>query len=67
MYTILDTTCRGGGRGVHKLWMDGGLPPGFLERYPTLFQLPKLAFMPTFMMNFGRKQPIFDYLLQFSG
>ena len=27
----------------------------------TLFQLPKLAVISTFMMNFGRKQPIFDY------
>ena len=32
-------------------WMDGGLPPGFQKA--TLFKLPKLAFIPTFMMIFG--------------
>ena len=32
------------------------MPPGFQKG--TLFQLPKLAVMPSFMMNFGGKPPI---------
>ena len=40
--------------------MDGqGLLPG--SQRGTLFQLPKLAVISTFMMNFGGKQPIFAY------
>ena len=52
-------------REVHDLGMDGGLPPGFQKG--TLFQLPKLAGIPTFMMNFGGKPPIFDYFSLISG
>ena len=45
------------GRGLHDLRMDGGLPPGFQKG--TLFQSPKVVVIPTYMMNFGGKRPIF--------
>ena len=44
------------GGGVHDLRMDRGLPPGVQKG--TLFKLPKLAVIPTFMMNFGGKRPM---------
>ena len=47
----------GGGAGVHDLWMDGSLPPGYQKA--TLFELPTVAVLPTFMMNFCGKIPIF--------
>ena len=51
--------------GIHNLRMDGGLPPVFQKA--TLFQLPLVAVIPTFMMNFGGKLPIFDNFLPISG
>ena len=54
-----------GGGGVHDLRMEGGLPPGFQKG--TFFQLPKLAVIPTFMMNFGGKPPILCYFSPISG
>lgn len=41
--------------GVHDLGMDGGLLPAFQKS--THFQLPKFAFVPIFMMNFGGNYP----------
>ena len=60
MLKILGASCP---QGVHDLRMDGGLPPGFQKG--TLFQLQKLAVIPTFMMNFGGKPPIFAIFRQF--
>ena len=54
-----------GGEGVHDLRMDGGLPPGIQKA--TLFELPTVAAIPIFMMNFGGKLPIFDNFCQFLG
>ena len=42
--------------GVHDLWMYGGLPPGF----------QKFVLIPTFMMDFGGKIPIFNDFLPIS-
>ena len=54
-----------GGGVVHDLRMDGGLPP--CVQKGTLFRLPKLAAIPTFMMNFAGKPSIFDYFSPISG
>ena len=53
------------GEGVHDLWMDGGLPPGFEKG--TLVQSPKIAVISTCMMNFEGKLPIFCYFSPISG
>ena len=54
MHAVHFRSRRGGG--VHDLWMDGGLPPGFKK--VTLFQLPTVAVILTFTMNFGGKLPM---------
>ena len=61
MYAMFEQSPRGGG--VHDLRMDGGLPPGFHKG--TLFSLPKLAVIPTFMTNLAEKHPFLIILHQF--
>ena len=51
------------GGGVHDLWMDGGMPPGFQKA--ALFLLLTVAIIPTFMMNFGGELPIFEIFVNF--
>ena len=46
---------------VQDLWMDRRLPPGF-KKVTLFYKLPKLAVIPTFMMNFSGKPRIFEYV-----
>ena len=62
---IVSSKPGGGGGGVHDLRMDEGVPHGFQKG--SIFLLPTVAVIPTFMMNFGRKLPIFDNILPISG
>ena len=50
---------------VHELRMDGGLSCLLFRKLP-LFQLPKLAMIPTFVMNSGGTLPFFDYFVPIS-
>ena len=58
MFVVIGTR----GRGVHDVWIDGDLPPYYQKG--TLFLILNLAFIPTFMINFGAKLLIFDYFLR---
>ena len=49
--------------GLHDLRLDGGLPTGFQKA--TRFQLPTVAIIPAFMINFGGKLPVFTIFGRF--
>ena len=49
---------------MHDLRTDECLPPGFQKA--TLFYLPTAAVIPTFMVNFGAKLPLFENFLRSS-
>ena len=51
-------------RVANEFYKERGVPPGF--QTATFFLLPELAFIPTFMMNFSGKIPIFNILPNFS-